>query len=247
MGSVLKDRLDKRVSDLFPAFSRSYIQSIILQGKVFVDGVVVNKPGTQVKHDVVIAVHDEQPKYVSRGGFKLEHALDTFHIDVTERVALDAGISTGGFTDCLLQRGVAKVYGVDVGVGQVHEKIQHNERVTLLEKTNVRYLKSLPQLVDMVTLDLSFISLLKVMPAVINCMKHDAFIIALIKPQFEAERHQIARGGIVKDGQVHEQVIAKVTQGMREYGLHCKGVIESSLLGATGGNKEFLALFSRRC
>jgi 23S rRNA (cytidine1920-2'-O)/16S rRNA (cytidine1409-2'-O)-methyltransferase len=245
MVSFRKDRLDQRLSGLFPAFSRSYIQSIILQGKVFVNGVVASKPGVPVRHDCIITVRDEQPKYVSRGGFKLEHALDTFKLDVTGLIALDAGISTGGFTDCLLQRGIAKVYGVDVGVGQVHEKVRTNERLILLEKTNVRYLKALPQPVDIVTLDLSFISLLKVVPAVMNSMKENALLIALIKPQFEAERHQVARGGVVKDVEVHSDVVAKITHGMLNHGLGCKGVIESPLPGATSGNKEFLGLFTR--
>lgn len=239
-----KKRLDLLVLEQHPEFSRNYIQSIIMQGKVYVDGQKCTKPGTILKSDVGIDVRAEEQKFVSRAGFKLEKALDHFEVDVEGLAVLDAGISTGGFTDCLLQRGVRRVYGVDVGYGQVHEKVASNPKLTLMERTNLRHLERLPESVDLVTLDLSFISLLKVMPAVINLMKPEGRIITLIKPQFEADRSDISRGGIVKDETVHEKVVEKIRAGMEEFGFEMKGVIESPIFG-TKGNKEFLALFER--
>ena len=238
-----KKRLDILVSEKYPDWSRNYIQSIIMQGKVSVEGRIIDKSGTNVNVDADIIVDAFEQKYVSRAGFKLESALDHFKINVSGMTVLDAGISTGGFTDCLLQRGVAKVYGVDVGYGQVHEKILHDERLVLMERTNLRKLDFLPDKVDLVTLDLSFISIIKVMPAVMNLIKDDARIITLIKPQFEAEREDICRGGVVKDESVHEKVIEKLKNGMKEFGFDMVDVIESPILGATSGNKEFLALW----
>jgi 23S rRNA (cytidine1920-2'-O)/16S rRNA (cytidine1409-2'-O)-methyltransferase len=239
-----KKRLDKLVLELRPEFSRNYIQSIIMQGKVLVDGQVCTKSGTMVSGDCEITVTAEEQKYVGRAGFKLEKALDSFDIDVKDLVVLDAGISTGGFTDCLLQRGAKRVYGVDVGYGQVHEKICNDKRLILMERTNLRHLEKLPELVDLVTLDLSFISILKVMPAVSKLIKPDGKIITLIKPQFEAEKRDVGRGGIVKDEDVHKKVIEKIKTGMQEFGFKIIDFTESPIFGAKG-NKEFLACFSR--
>jgi len=240
-----KERLDLLVLEQHPELSRNQVQSFIMQGAVSVDGVVINKPGTPVARTSLISVTNSKPPYVSRAGLKLEAALREFNIDVTDKIALDAGISTGGFTDCLLQHGAARVYGADVAYGQVHESISSDKRVVLLEKTNVRHLDRLPELVDIITLDLSFISLLKVIPAVSQVLKPDGKIITLIKPQFEADRKDISRGGIVKDDAVHQKVIDKIITGMKEFGFESKGVIESPITGATAGNKEFLALFTR--
>jgi 23S rRNA (cytidine1920-2'-O)/16S rRNA (cytidine1409-2'-O)-methyltransferase len=237
-----KKRLDLLVQEKYKSFSPNYIQSIIMQGKVFVDDKCVTKSGTLVATDARIDVRAEEQKYVSRAGFKLEKALDYFKIDVEGLVVLDSGISTGGFADCLLQRGAKKVYGVDVGYGQVHEKIQSDPRLILMERTNLRHVEKLPELVDLVTLDLSFISILKVMPAVSKLIKGIAKIITLIKPQFEAEKQDVSRGGIVKDETVHEKVLEKIKTGMGEFGFKMVDVIESPILGAKG-NKEFLALF----
>lgn len=238
-----KMRLDKRVLSEHPEYSRNYIQSIIMQGKVLVDDQVESKPGTLVSDEVTIALRDAEQKYASRAGFKLEKALDYFGIDVAGMTVLDSGISTGGFSDCMLQRGVARIYGVDVGVGQVHEKILKDKRLTLFEKTNLRYLESLPSKVDLATLDLSFISLLKVMPAVANLIKPGGSIVALIKPQFEADKKDIGKGGVVKSDAVHKQIIEKIKEGMKEFGFTMVDVIESPIRGAAKGNKEFLALF----
>jgi 23S rRNA (cytidine1920-2'-O)/16S rRNA (cytidine1409-2'-O)-methyltransferase len=244
MSLTKKVRLDHLVQEQFPQYSRRQIQSWIMQGCVRVDGVPVTKAGVLVPPNALLTCAVEQPKYVSRGGFKLEKALAEFSIPVMGSVCLDAGISTGGFADCLLQHGASKVFGVDVGYGQVHEKIRHDARVTLLEKTNIRMLKmqDLGTPVDLVTLDLSFISVLKVMDAVTSCMKPNAHLVILIKPQFEAKRSVISKGGIVKDPLVHQAVIEQVRSGMQIYGFTCVGVIESPITGATG-NKEFLAYF----
>lgn len=239
-----KKRLDIKILELYPAYSRRQIQSWIMQGKVLVDDAVQTKAGTLVADDARITLNVEEPKYVSRAGFKLEKALDDFNINVTDLVALDAGLSTGGFTDCLLQRGIKKVYGIDVGYGQAHEKIRADERVVVQERTNLRELRELPEKVDLVTLDLSFISVLKVMDAVTSVLKNDGQLIVLIKPQFQAERKDVGKGGIIKDPAVHERVIKEVIDGITAHGFTCIGVIDSPIEGATG-NKEFLAYFKR--
>lgn len=179
-----------------------------------------------------------------RAGAKLDAAIRHFNVPIASAIALDAGLSTGGFTDCLLQHGAARVYGVDVGYGQVHNKIRSDTRVVIMERTNVRYLDPLPELVDVVTLDLSFISVLKVLPAVMQSMKPQAHLIVLIKPQFEARREQVQKGGLIKDPQIHAEVVHRVTMGIIQLGFVLKGVIDSPILGATG-NKEFLAYFTR--
>ncbi len=239
-----KKRLDQLLQEKEPQYSRAQIQSWIMQGKIAVDGKIITKPGTMTSADAVLSYDLQEPKYVSRAGFKLEKALEHFSIEVKDLVAMDAGISTGGFTDCLLQNGIAKVYGIDVGYGQVHEKIRHDSRVVLMERTNLRELQELPELVDIVTLDLSFISVLKVMDAVVAISKPQAKLIILIKPQFEARKEDVGRGGIIKDPSVHQEVIKRVTTGIEAYGYQCHGVIESPIFGATG-NKEFLGYFSR--
>ncbi|KAL6978903.1 carnosine N-methyltransferase [Sarracenia purpurea var. burkii] len=187
----MKKRLDEICLERFQQYSRTFIQSWILQGKVFVDGKPVNKAGTPVSDEAVVEIMAEVPKYVCRAGYKLEAAIEQLNVDVAGKVALDSGLSTGGFTDCLLQYGASFVYGVDVGYGQVADKIRLDERVCIVERTNLRYLSGLPQKVDVVTLDLSFISILLVMPAVVNAMKEEATLVTLVKPQFEARRSQV--------------------------------------------------------
>ena len=239
-----KDRLDQLLQKREPQYSRAQIQSFIMQGKVSVNGMVVTKAGTLVHCDALLSYDFQKPKYVSRAGFKLEKALEHFAIKVAGLICMDAGISTGGFTDCLLQHGATKVYGIDVGYGQVHENVRNDSRVILLERTNLREVESVGELVDLATLDLSFISVLKVMDAVNAVAKPQAQLIILIKPQFESQKHEIERGGLITDPKVHEAVVERVTKGIESYGYTCKGVIESPLLGATG-NKEFLAYFIR--
>jgi 23S rRNA (cytidine1920-2'-O)/16S rRNA (cytidine1409-2'-O)-methyltransferase len=242
--SSLKKRFDMVVAEHYPQYSRRQIQSWIMQGKILVDGVVLTKPGVLVHEDVPLVLNVQEPKYVSRAGFKLEKALEHFGINVEGLVVLDAGISTGGFTDCLLQHGARKIYGIDVGYGQVHEKVAQDERVVVKERTNLREMRDFEELVDMVTLDLSFISVLKVMDAVCAALKPGGTLVVLIKPQFESERKDIGRGGIVRDPDVHQAVIKKVVGGIIDYGFTFKGVTESPIEGAQG-NKEFLAYFVR--
>ncbi|XP_071716621.1 uncharacterized protein [Rutidosis leptorrhynchoides] len=239
-----KKRLDEVCLEKYQQYSRNYIQSWILQGKVIVDGKVVTKAGHPVSDKSVVEIKAEIPKYVCRAGHKLEAAIEQLGVDVNGKVALDSGLSTGGFTDCLLQYGASFVYGVDVGYGQVADKIRRDERVSVIERTNLRYLTELPQKVDLVTLDLSFISILVVMPAVIKLMKEDATLITLIKPQFEARRSQVGGGGIVRDPAVHQEVREKIVKGVEDLGFKCSGWIESPLKGAEG-NIEYLACFIR--
>lgn len=243
--SIKKQRLDKLLQEKYPHLSRNQIQSFIMQGKVKVDGKVHTKSGELVSPLLVIILEDDTPKYVCRAGFKLEKALEHFGISVIDKVILDAGLSTGGFTDCLLQYGAKKVYGIDVGYGQVHEKIKANPKVLIMERTNLRHVKTIGELVDLVTLDLSFISVLKVIETVKTLLKPGGFIIILIKPQFEAQKEQVGRGGIIKDEKIHEQVIEKVVSGILQHGFVLCGVTDSPITGSSG-NKEFLAFFEKQ-
>jgi len=240
-----KLRLDLLVAQHYPHLSLNQIQSFILQGKVRINQIIITKAGTPTATDSIITLTGETPKYVSRAGLKLEGALEAFKFNVADLVVLDAGISTGGFTDCLLQHGAKKVYGVDVGYGQVHEKIRRDSRVVIMEKTNLRLLNSLPEKVDLVTLDLSFISLLKVIPAISKALKPMGKVITLIKPQFEANREDVKPGGRVTEASVHQKIIEKIKLGMEEFGYTMINVIDSPITGATSKNKEFLALFLR--
>ncbi len=240
----IKKRLDILLSERYPQYSRTQLSSWIMQGKVFVSGIPVTKPGVLISNTAVIELRIDQPRYVCRAGGKLEKALEAFNVDVTDLVVLDAGLSTGGFTDCLLQHGAARVYGIDVGYGQVHEKIRRDARVIIHERTNLRHLTDLGEKVDLITLDLSFISILKVMHAVCAVLKPTGSLLTLIKPQFEAERHEVGRGGIIKDSKIHQRVVEQVIRGIESYGFACQGVIESPILG-TSGNKEFFAYFKR--
>lgn len=239
-----KQRLDTALAEKYPHFSKTQIQSFIMQGYARINGIPATKAGSSVKERDIIELIVDIPKYVCRAGLKLEHALNHFGIDVHGMVALDAGLSTGGFTDCLLQRGAQKVYGIDVGHGQTHEKIARDPRVIIHEKTNLRHLTTVGERVDIVTLDLSFISLLKVMDAVCAVLKPDGLLITLIKPQFEAERHEVETGGLITNPAIHERIIESVTREIAEYGFTCVGVTPSPITGTTG-NREFCAFFKR--
>lgn len=242
---MAKKRLDVLLQEQLPHYSRRQIQSWIMQGRVCVDGTSITKAGTLIGPDAIITYDVQEPAYVSRAGFKLEAALKHFALDVTGLVALDAGLSTGGFTDCLLQQGVAKVYGIDVGYGQVSDKIRHDPRVIVRERTNLRALMSVGELVDIITLDLSFISVLKVMDAVVSLLKPNGKLIVLIKPQFEASKAEVGRGGLIRDEALRHDIANRVIQGISPYGFELIGMIDSPIEGATG-NKEFLAYFQRR-
>ncbi len=241
--SQKKERLDLLVQEQFPHLTRNQIQSFIMQGKVKVEGRPCTKAGTKISVDQFIELDQLRPKYVSRAGFKMEKALEHFGVDVTGLVAMDAGISTGGFSDCLLQNGCAKIYGIDVGYGQVHPSVAQDPRVIVMERTNLRNVESLPELIDIATLDLSFISVLKVINAVASFLKPGGQLIVLVKPQFEARREEICKGGVVKDPAVHVRVVKELSEGIAAAGFIYKGVVDSPILGGTSGNKEMLAYF----
>ncbi|MBA3751865.1 TlyA family RNA methyltransferase [Candidatus Dependentiae bacterium] len=240
----IKKRLDQAIQELYPDLSRNQIQSFIMQGKVLVEGHPCTKAGTFISSETILELTQKELQYVCRAGWKLAHALEEFSVDVAGLVVLDAGLSTGGFTDCLLQKGARKIYGIDVGYGQVHEKIRNDPRVIVLERTNLRYVELLPEKVDLATLDLSFISLTKVIEAVRGLLVPQGGIIALIKPQFEAARHEVGRGGVIRDPLIHKKVISHVTTAISQMGFQLQGVVESPIEGATG-NKEFLSYFKK--
>jgi len=238
-----KQRLDKLMVERGMVPSRERAQSLIMAGQVVVGDHAVDKAGQQVAVDVDIRIKGEVLPYVSRGGLKLRRALDEFAIDVSGLVAIDVGASTGGFTDCLLQAGAARVFAVDVGYGQLAWSLQQDPRVVSMEKVNIRYLT--PDLLDVVpeiaVIDASFISLGKVLPATIRLVKPGGRIIALIKPQFEVGKGEVGKGGIVRDPAGHEKAIQGVRLSAEELGLKVTGLCDSPITGADG-NREFLIL-----
>ncbi|QQR54105.1 TlyA family RNA methyltransferase [bacterium] len=238
-----KVRADLLVQQKYPHLTRCQIQQQIAAATVFINNQVVKKPGHLYDTESEVLLTVEHPKYVSRAGFKLEAALNAWSIDVSGLVCLDAGISTGGFTDCLLQKGACKVYGIDVGHGQTHEKIAQDARVYLFEKINLRYGVVLPEPVDLITLDLSFISVLKVIPAVLPLLKPASLLIVLIKPQFELDVDCLDRAGVVRSENDRQKAVQKVIAGCAEHGFILKQLIPSPMLGGDG-NQEFLGLFS---
>uniref|UniRef100_A0A1D1ZTC6 RNA-binding S4 domain-containing protein n=1 Tax=Auxenochlorella protothecoides TaxID=3075 RepID=A0A1D1ZTC6_AUXPR len=241
-------RLDEVCVELHPMYSKNVIQSWIAQGLVTVNGQPVLKAGTGVDPaSSRIDLLADPPRYVCRAGLKLEAALDHFSLDPKGWTTLDAGLSTGGFTDCLLQRGARRVVGVDVGYGQVAERVRQHPAVTVMERTNVRHLRraALPggEPVDLVTLDLSFISVIKVLDMVMDVLKPGGHLIVLIKPQFEAGKAQVSAGGLVRDPAVHADVIRRVQEACMARGLVPQGHMPSPIKGANAGNTEFLAHF----
>jgi len=236
----MKVRLDKLLVDKGLAETRSKALGLIMAGQVMVDGHAVTKAGTAVDDDRAVSVK-ERMGFVSRGALKLQAALDAFSIDVSDMVALDVGSSTGGFTELLLNRGARKVYAVDVGHAQLHWRLRKDPRVICLEGVNARTISrdQVPEPCDIATFDVSFISLKLVVPPVLGLMRADAQLVALIKPQFEAGREQVGRGGIIKDPSVHESVIADIRGFFSGMSLAVSGVIPSPLKGAKG-NQEYL-------
>ncbi len=223
------------------AETRQRAQALIMAGDVQVSGQLVLKPGAAVPEDAEISVR--QPlKYVSRGGLKLEGALDILHIDVSGIVCADIGASTGGFTDCLLQHGATRVYAVDVGYGQLAWKIRTDPRVAVMDRVNIRHLQSLPELVDLATVDTSFISLELVLPAVRKLLKANGQVVALVKPQFEAGRREVGKGGIVRDPRVHRSVLIKIVRFATENAWQVLGLARSPLSGADGNTEFFIQL-----
>jgi 23S rRNA (cytidine1920-2'-O)/16S rRNA (cytidine1409-2'-O)-methyltransferase len=240
-------RLDQALVERGLCDSRERAKRLVLAGQVRINGHPARKPSDSIRPADEIAV-DAGEKFVSRGGHKLEHALEHFQLDVTGLTALDLGASTGGFTDCLLQRGAAKVFAVDVGQGQLAWKLRTDPRVVVMEKTNARFLKpeNFPTPADLVVVDCSFISLKKILPPAVPLLKAGGKIVALIKPQFEAGKAEADKGrGVITDPAVHERVLAELEEFVSaQAGLCWRGVVESPLLGPAG-NKEFLALIEK--
>jgi 23S rRNA (cytidine1920-2'-O)/16S rRNA (cytidine1409-2'-O)-methyltransferase len=244
----LKVRLDKLLLERRMAASRERAQALILAGKVLVNGQKIEKAGMTVDTNADVHLLGQDLKYVSRGGLKLEKALEHWHIEVKGQVCLDVGASTGGFTDCLLQHGAARVIAVDTGYGQIDFRLRQDARVQLLENTNARYLtrEQVAGVVDLVTVDVSFISATLVLPAVVKAAfpeseadRRGRQIIVLVKPQFEAGREHLSKGGIVRDRAVQMAAVERVRQTLLAQGCTQTDVIESPILGSEG-NREFL-------
>jgi len=234
-------RLDRLVVERGLAESREKAQALILAGQVYVDGRKAAKPGEAVAVTAALEVQGPAQKFASRAGQKLEAALDRFGIDVRGAVCLDIGSSTGGFTDCLLQRGAARVYAVDVGTGQLDWKLRQNPRVAVRERVNARYLEwaAIGESVDLITCDVSFISVTLILPALTKFLRAGSRIVVLAKPQFEAGRDKVGKGGIVRDAEVHTAVVEKVMKAVRALGFASVEWMESPVPGAEG-NREFL-------
>lgn len=239
-----KDRLDKMMVESGLVESRHKAQALIMEGKVWVGEKRMEKAGIRIGRDEVIEIRGKEYPYVSRGGTKLEKALDYWQINVPGKTFLDVGASTGGFTDCLLQRGADRVCAVDVGYGQLAWKLQCDERVVNIERTNIRYLtkEELGVEPDSAVVDVSFISLKKVIPKVIELIKKGGDIIALIKPQFEVGKGEVGKRGVIGDPQTHKKVIQEISSFALEAGLVVRGVVESPLLGPKGNREFFIFL-----
>jgi len=220
--------------------SRAKAQALIMAGEVVVGGKATIKPGTLVDEEAVITIR-EPPPFVSRGGIKLEYALGQFQLDVSAKIVVDIGASTGGFTDCLLKRGASRVYAVDVGYGQLDYRLRQDSRVVVMERVNARYSIPLPEKVDLATIDLSFISVKKVIPSVAELLKDEGYLLVLIKPQFEARREEVGKRGVIKEPLVHATVLGRFIAWMVEHNLRLKGLVESPIRGSSG-NREFFVL-----
>lgn len=240
---VRKKRADVLLAERGLAESREQAQVLIMEGLVFAPSGRVAKASSTLAADVPLEVRGRLP-YVSRGGLKLAGALEAFGLAVDGKTALDVGASTGGFTDCLLQRGARHVYAVDVGHGQLHYRLTRDDRVTSMEKTNARHPYALPEPVDLVVIDVSFISLNLVIPPALEHLRGAGHIAALVKPQFEAPREQVGRGGIVRDPKVHAAVLGRMVIWATDQGLRIRGMCPSPILGDKG-NREFLLLLQK--
>jgi 23S rRNA (cytidine1920-2'-O)/16S rRNA (cytidine1409-2'-O)-methyltransferase len=237
---VRKGRFDKLLVEKGMVQSRERARALIMAGKVAVEGKKIDKPGIQIDVDAQLQLQGEDSSYVSRGGEKMEGALKAFGIDPKGMVVMDVGASTGGFTDCILQKGAKKVYAVDVGYGQLAWRLQKDPRVVNLERRNVRYLqrKEVEEKIDLILIDTSFISIEKFLPHLLEFLKRGGAILSLIKPQFEVGKGEVGKGGVVRDKVLHEKVIDRISTFSRGLGLKVLGVAESQLLGPKG-NKEF--------
>jgi 23S rRNA (cytidine1920-2'-O)/16S rRNA (cytidine1409-2'-O)-methyltransferase len=241
-----KERIDKLLVDRGLADTRTRAQALVLAGQVVAGETRVDKPGQLVDVELPLRLKGEAPRYVSRGGLKLEGALDHFQIDVTGLSAMDVGASTGGFTDCLLQRGASRVIALDVGYGQLHPKIRADPRVVVRERVNARALgrEDVPFEVDLVVVDVSFISLKKVLPAALSFLKPQGMLVALVKPQFEVGRGQVGKGGVVRDEKLRRQAIEEIAAFVQAQALTVVGWIDAPIAGPAG-NLEAL-LYAKR-
>lgn len=233
-----KSRLDQLLVARGLCESREKARRLIMAGEVTVNGAPLSKPGMQVPDDAVLHIR-QRPRYVSRGGHKLAAALDHFAVDPAGWVCADLGASTGGFTDLLLQRGAARVYAVDVGYGQLHWKLRQDPRVVVMERTNARYLEALPEPVRFISIDASFISLRLILPAARRLLAPSGEIVALVKPQFEAGRADVGKGGVVRQQAVHRRVLTELLAWAADHSFPPAGLLPSPLLGPKG-NREFL-------
>ena len=233
----MKERLDILVTDAGIAPSREQAKALIMEGKIFVDGIREDKPGTKIDKRASIELRGETLRYVSRGGLKLEKAMEVLE----GRICMDVGASTGGFTDCMLQNGAARVYSVDVGYGQFAWKLRNDPRVVCMEKTNIRYVtpEDIPDRIGFSSIDVSFISLQKVLPAVRELLGDDAEAVCLIKPQFEAGREEVGKKGVVRDPAIHKKVIKEVIKNASALGFKLLGLDYSPIKGPEG-NIEYL-------
>lgn len=239
-----KARLDALLVEKELASNRSQARALIMAGKVLLDGKPVSKAGTSVDPASSLELRGGEIKYVSRGGEKLEHALEYFRIKVEDTVALDVGASTGGFTDCLLQKGARRVYSVDVGYGQLAWKLRQDDRVVNLERTNARHLKpeNIGEPIGLAVIDVSFISLELILPPVLNALGEDGKIVALIKPQFEVGKGEVGKGGVVKNAGKHEKVLLKIAGFALGIELVVNGFVRSPIKGPKGNVEFFISL-----
>lgn len=246
MSSSHKIRLDKLLFDKGLAESREKAKALILEGSVRVSGIVVDKAGTLVGQDDAVEVANKMP-YVSRGGLKLEHAIKEFRIDLKNKIAMDVGASTGGFTDCLLQYGAKKVYAIDVGYGQFSYALRKDDRIELFERKNIRHFDRdlIPDEINVATIDVSFISVLKVLPRVLEFLSPGGEVIALIKPQFEVGRRDVGKGGVVRDEQKRLTAVEMIKAESEKMGFGFKGVIHSPIKGPKG-NVEYLMYLKKK-
>ncbi|MDQ6662099.1 MAG: TlyA family RNA methyltransferase [Chloroflexota bacterium] len=238
-----KERLDVAVVRRGLAPSRERARALIMAGQVYVGDRMIDKPGTLVPLDAdcKLAEKPDELKYVSRGGLKLEKALDAFHLDPTGLVALDVGASTGGFTHCLLEHGAARVYALDVGHGQLAWTLRNDPRVVVMEHTNIRHVASLPELIQCVVIDVSFISLRLVLPAIVPFLTTDAWVVALVKPQFEAGKAEVDRGaGIISDPAIHTRVLQELQDWIPQHTPFVVRGLTDSPISGRDGNREFL-------
>ena len=235
-------RLDQTMIDHGLTDSLERARALIMAGQVKMDGRTATAPGARVPPECALYL-DPGPEYVGRGGIKLAAALDQFRLNVNGVVALDVGASTGGFTDCLLQHGAARVYALDVGYGQLDYRLRQDSRVTVMERVNARYPFPLPEMVDLITVDVSFISVTKPLPSLTEHLKENGHILLLVKPQFEARRNEVGRGGVIRDPRIHARVLARTIAWAVSSGFRIRGLTPSPITGSRG-NREFFVLLS---